>query len=92
MEETDYARSELHQSRFQQRVLVEKFELDERLGRLQRFILGPCSVPPDEQRRLSRQRLIMELYSGVLAERLEGFKFYDLLDSQLPGFPGCRRL
>lgn len=61
---------------FQQRVLDEKRELDEKLEKLMAFIRGPVfeTIAPDEQERLKRQSHHMDLYSGVLAERISEFK------------------
>lgn len=61
----------------QQRVIDEKAELDERIGKLREFI---CSSPifkqlPDPERgRLYRQQTAMEAYSGVLGERIAAFE------------------
>lgn len=60
----------------QQRVLAEKAELDERLSKLDAFILDNplyLQLPADEQNRLSRQSKAMAAYSGVLAERIAAF-------------------
>ena len=60
----------------QQRVLDEKRELDERLSKLDAFILDNplyLQLPGDEQDRLSRQSKAMAIYSGILAERIACF-------------------
>lgn len=60
----------------QQRVLDEKRELDERLSKLDAFILDNplyLQLPADEQDRMTRQSKAMAAYSGVLAERIEAF-------------------
>lgn len=60
----------------QQRVLDEKRELDERLSKLDAFILdNPLyrQLPTSEQDRMARQSKAMAAYSGVLAERIEAF-------------------
>lgn len=60
----------------QQRVLDEKRELDERLSKLDAFILdNPLypQLPTDEQDRLSRQSKVMAAYSGILDERIAKF-------------------
>lgn len=60
----------------QQRVLDEKRELDERLSKLDAFILDNplyLQLPTDEQDRLSRQSRAMAAYSGILDERIASF-------------------
>jgi hypothetical protein len=59
----------------QQRVVDEKAELDLKRDRLTEFLKGNifASLAVDEQERLKRQLGIMELYSGVLAERIANF-------------------
>lgn len=60
----------------QQRVLDEKRELDERLSKLDAFILDNplySQLPTSEQDRMARQSKAMAAYSGVLAERIEAF-------------------
>jgi hypothetical protein len=60
----------------QQRVLDEKRELDERLSKLDAFILDNplfTKLPPDEQERLARQSKAMAVYSGILDERIACF-------------------
>lgn len=60
----------------QQRVLDEKRELDERLSKLDAFILDNplyLQLPTDEQDRLSRQSKAMAAYSGILDERIASF-------------------
>ncbi len=60
---------------FQERVVFEKEELDERLAKLRAFLDGEViqSLPHDEQLRLRRQSNIMWNYSLVLAERIDAF-------------------
>jgi len=74
---------------FQQRVIEEKKELDQKIDRLVAFTKGltaqsdrvdgvsVCSIfhrlPPDEQLRLARQLDAMQNYSGILAERIAHF-------------------
>lgn len=60
---------------FQQRVIDEKNELDERLQKLVAFIAKPAfeDLPPDERQRMIRQRRIMQDYSDVLGERIKCF-------------------
>lgn len=60
----------------QQRVVDEKAELDEKLGKLHDFIQGnPIfkTLPEDEQKRLQRQDLVMAEYSQILSERIAAF-------------------
>ncbi len=60
---------------FQQRVVDEKSELDDKLGKLTRFI-GTGSfnkLSMNEQRRMERQREIMMQYSHILGERIYEF-------------------
>ena len=59
----------------QQRVVDEKAELSDKLDKLETFVGGAIynSLPPDEQARLTRQKLIMELYEQVLSERISAF-------------------
>ena len=61
---------------YQDRVLNEKAELDQRLGKLQAFLSTATfnSLDADEQARLRRQAGIMQEYSVVLGERLAAFK------------------
>lgn len=61
---------------YQQRVVNEKGELDEKLGKLELFIEHSETyqeLDPAEQSRLKRQRNIMINYSSVLAERIGAF-------------------
>lgn len=60
----------------QQRVVDEKTQLTEKLEKLDAFLGGSVysSLPSDEQSRLSRQHLIMQLYEQVLSERISGFR------------------
>jgi hypothetical protein len=59
----------------QQRVVDEKAELSDKLGKLESFTGGPIfsGLPPAEQARLARQLLIMQLYEQVLSERISAF-------------------
>jgi CBS-domain-containing membrane protein len=61
---------------YQQRVITEKTDLDEKLSKLSSFIEREdfrSIVRTDEQERLIRQKVIMGLYSEVLAERVASF-------------------
>ena len=60
---------------FQERVVLEKEELDKRLASLESFLDGQVvrGLPQDEQLRLRRQANIMGTYSNVLGERIAAF-------------------
>ena len=60
---------------FQERVVTEKSELDEKIDRLDTFRAGTIfsTLPEDEQDRLNRQLSFMRQYSGVLADRIAAF-------------------
>ena len=59
----------------QQRVLEELTELEDKIGKLQVFIIGDCfaSLPVAEQGRLALQHKIMESYAMVLKQRIAVF-------------------
>ena len=59
----------------QERVVVEKAELDERLAKLKAFLGSEAimKVAEDEQDRLDRQADIMAEYSDILGERIAAF-------------------
>jgi hypothetical protein len=61
---------------YQQRVVEEKRELDSKRDKLTEFLKSPnrIKVSQDEQDRLARQLAAMEVYSGILAERIVHFK------------------
>lgn len=60
---------------YQQRVVDEKAELDERLGKLQAFLGTPqcLSLSFDERGRLAVQAELMRSLSDVLGERIAAF-------------------
>lgn len=60
---------------FQQRVLQEKQELDDKIKKLVPFIDGEIykKLPEDEQVRLRKQVVLMSDYSEVLGERIAAF-------------------
>jgi hypothetical protein len=59
---------------FQTRVIEEKRELDEKLFKLRAFLAElPTTVDLAEEERLRSQESYMDLYSSVLAERIEAF-------------------
>lgn len=62
---------------YQHRVVDEKRELDERLGRLFTFMQKDPAfyeLPNAEQDRLTRQSMAMAQYSMILGERIAAFK------------------
>ena len=60
---------------FQQRVVDEKAELDEKLSKLDAFVLTGKfdALPNAEQERMQRQQKAMGEYSAVLGERIAAF-------------------
>ncbi len=60
---------------YQQRVIEEKQQLDERLGRLNDFFTTATfhQLDDDEQYLLKRQAEVMKEYSEILEERIDGF-------------------
>ena len=61
---------------YQERVIEEKRQLDDKLFRLGQFILDSGaynSLPIEEVQRLNRQMKSMEDYSDVLGERIAAF-------------------
>lgn len=66
---------------FQQRVIDEKKELDERLAKLSLFINKGdqySKLPVRERTLLVRQESAMETYSRILQQRIENFKAEEL--------------
>lgn len=63
---------------FQERVVAEKADLDEKITKLAVFTNpnGPIfpTLPEDEQDRLNRQLTLMSNYSEVLGQRIAAFK------------------
>ena len=59
----------------QQRVMEERADLEEKLGKLQAFITGErfSSLPDAEQGRLVLQHHVMLAYALVLEQRIEAF-------------------
>ena len=59
----------------QEKVVVEKQELDEKIDKLTLFIKGTiyASLPAEEQMRLNNQLGYMVGYSNCLGERIEAF-------------------
>ena len=57
---------------WKERVIEEKAQLDDRLKKLISFQSTGAftSLPVDQIKWLNRQRMVMELYSDILAERL----------------------
>ena len=60
----------------QQRVVIEKFELDEKLAKLRAFMDLPAftALPMDERARLTEQERYMAAYADVLGRRIEAFR------------------
>ena len=60
---------------YQERVVAEKKELDERLAKLKTFLMGAIfqGLTTDEKLRLSKQAKLMKEYSDMLGERIAAF-------------------
>lgn len=60
-------------SDFKSRLLTEKLELDEKLGKLSSFVNDEAikSIDPKQQELLAKQLPIMQLYSEILNERIQ---------------------
>ena len=61
---------------YQERVVAEKAELDERTTKLAQFVVNDerfKSIFIEEQVRLRQQLTLMELYSEVLGKRIAAF-------------------
>jgi hypothetical protein len=60
---------------YQQRVVIEKKELDDKIEKLTAFIAGEVfkTLPSDECSRLTRQRVAMLDYSQCLEARIKAF-------------------
>lgn len=59
----------------QQRVVIEKYLLDEDLSKLRAFLITPIydKLDADERGRLCAQTNAMTLFSGILADRIAAF-------------------
>ena len=59
----------------EQRVVIEKAQLDEKLEKLKAFTFTDTfiALPAAELERLNRQYEIMKQYSGILDERIRSF-------------------
>lgn len=59
----------------QQRVVAEKAQLDDKLGKLDAFYLTKVfsGLPPEERIRLSNQGGAMRVYSQILGARIDAF-------------------
>lgn len=59
----------------QERVVKEKSELDEKIGKLVPFLKTSifAGLPEEEKDRLGRQLGIMQQYSDILNERISAF-------------------
>ena len=64
---------------YQERVVQEKADLDNRLARLDAFGRTDTfsNLPAGEQGRLNRQHSVMEDYSSILGERIAAFSSTD---------------
>lgn len=61
---------------FQERVVKEKEELDDKIGKLQHFLNDNSTyagLPEAEQLRMSEQLSAMTRYSEILGERIKNF-------------------
>ena len=60
---------------YQERVVIEKAELDVKLNKLTAFLESDlfARLPEAEQARLKRQHEYMDGYSGVLTDRIANF-------------------
>lgn len=61
---------------YQQRVMDEKAELDDRLAKLNAFWANPQfdKLPSEEKQRLESQARVMQEYSDILAARISAFQ------------------
>jgi hypothetical protein len=61
---------------FQDRVVVEKTELDHKIERLRSFVNGRVfsSLDGEEQQRMTIQLSYMDAYSEILGQRIGAFK------------------
>ena len=61
---------------FQERVVVEKQELDKKIEALSAFMGGHLfqTIPSAEQARMHKQRVAMRSYSEALGERIAAFQ------------------
>jgi hypothetical protein len=60
---------------FQERVVAELKDLDDKISKLQVFIHGGMfnALPSQEQERMTQQLSYMQGYSSVLKQRIEAF-------------------
>ena len=70
-----FTKGETKMEHYQERVIEEKRELDEKLVKLDTFIRGGqfALLPADEQRRMNQQGGFMESYSRILGKHIEAF-------------------
>lgn len=62
---------------YQQRVIIERRDLDEKFDKLRSFVYEGkvfLTLPRQEQIRLSAQLGAMAMYSNLLAERINAFE------------------
>lgn len=64
-----------HMQPYQQRVVDEKSELDDKLDKLAKFIGSPSftSLDKEEQMLLICQKVAMRIYSTILEDRITAF-------------------
>jgi hypothetical protein len=60
---------------YQERVVAEKKELDEKIEKLDTFLAGSFfpTLPSDQKELLRLQRIAMTQYSSILCQRVENF-------------------
>lgn len=60
---------------YQERVVAEKSELDDKIAKLYQFRTTPIfnGLDPAEQSRLTDQQVTMQEYSRILGERIAAF-------------------
>lgn len=61
---------------FQQRVVVEKNELEQKISALGSYLTSPYAsgLPPEERKRMSTQFSIMNAYVQILEARIAAFE------------------
>lgn len=76
---------------YQQRVIDEKAELDERLVKINKFFATGtfAELPQDEQDRMQRQAKVMKRYSEILGQRIDAFLGTTSVDSPSKGEVSC---
>jgi len=67
-----YNKGELMED-YQKQIIKEKKDLDIKIDKLSYFLNHTTSLSQAETSRINRQATYMDLYSDVLAERIENF-------------------